>query len=114
MRPRVGRVLVFAAAVALAWALAAAPPAFAQSYSMTRVDIEAVVQRDGSMLVTETRTFDFDGGFTFAYWELDKSAPADAGSDVTVTVIGMSSPEGGTRSQAIPRHEIRGLRARIR
>ena len=62
--------------------------AFAKSYEMTRVWIDAQVAPDGSMTVTEERTFDFDGDYTFAYWELDK------GGSAGIEVLGVSGPEG--------------------
>jgi uncharacterized membrane protein len=62
--------------------------AYAKSYSMSQVEILAEVAPDGSMLVTERRTFDFSGDYTFVYWELDK---ADA---ERVEVLGVAGPEG--------------------
>jgi hypothetical protein len=47
--------------IVLAAALLAPAAAHAKSYSVPRVDVQAVVEPDGSMLVTEQRTFRFDG-----------------------------------------------------
>ncbi|MBP9781624.1 DUF2207 domain-containing protein, partial [Candidatus Woesebacteria bacterium] len=46
---------------------------WAKSYTIDPVVIEANLQRDGSMSVTEQRTFNFDGDFTFAYEEILKN-----------------------------------------
>jgi len=64
------------------------PAAFAKSYEMTRVWIDATVAPDGSMTVIEERTYDFTGDYTFAFWELDKGG-ADG-----LDVLGMSGPRG--------------------
>ncbi|MDY0341454.1 MAG: DUF2207 domain-containing protein, partial [Coriobacteriia bacterium] len=82
---RGGLVLALVLAGAL---LVGAPAAFAKSYEMTHVWIDAQVEPDGSMTVTEERTFDFSGEYTFAYWELDKG-----GSD-GVEVLSVTGPEG--------------------
>lgn len=93
MKPRLTRFALVVLAAALGATLFAAP-AHAKSYSMTKVDIEAEVQPDGSMIVTEQRTFDFNGDYTFAYWEIDKG-----GSD-SLEMLGLSGPEGAyTRSE---------------
>ncbi len=62
--------LLCALCVALALAIVAlAPsPAHAKSYTMPKVDIQAQVETDGSLQVTEQRTFDFDGDFTAIWW----------------------------------------------
>ncbi len=38
-----------------------------KSYQMSRVDIRAYLSTDGSMKVTENRTYDFEGDFSYAY-----------------------------------------------
>jgi hypothetical protein len=78
---------VLALAVAGVLALGTSP-AFAKSYEMTRVWIDATVAPDGSMTVVEERTYDFTGDYTFAFWELDKGG-ADG-----LEVLGMAGPEG--------------------
>ena len=62
--------LVCAVLVALACALVALAPgqAHAKSYTMPKVDIQAQVETDGALQVTEQRTFDFDGDFTAVWW----------------------------------------------
>jgi len=65
-----------------------AAPAYAKSYRITRVDITAEVAPDGSMLVTEQRTFDFEGDYTFVFWELDVPA------GTAIEVLDMAGPEG--------------------
>jgi uncharacterized membrane protein len=61
---------------------------FAKSYSMPEVVIEATVRADGAMVVRETRTFDFDGDFTFVYWDLE------SGGSTGIEVHAVSGPEG--------------------
>jgi len=75
-------------ALALTILACTAAPAFAKSYTMGPVDIEVLVQPDGDMFVTERRTYDFNGDFTFAYWEL----PLDGaeGRSVSIGVLGMA------------------------
>ena len=82
---RAGAVVALAMAAAIALGV---PSAFAKSYEMTRVWIDAQVAPDGSMTVTEERTYDFTGEYTFAYWELDYGHASD------IEVLGISGPEG--------------------
>ena len=44
--------------------------AWAKSYTIDQVDIDATVNADGSLDVYETRTFDFDGLFHGVYWKI--------------------------------------------
>lgn len=48
--------------------------ALAKSYRIDSVNMNAVIQPDGSMIVEETRTFDFNGSFKGVYWD-DKLRP---------------------------------------
>lgn len=66
-------VLFCAALLALACALVALAPgqAHAKSYTMPKVDIQAQVETDGALQVTEQRTFDFDGDFSAVWWAFD-------------------------------------------
>ena len=45
-------------------------PALAKSYHIAGADVEIVVEDDGSLLVTEYLTYDFDGSFTGAYRDI--------------------------------------------
>ena len=54
-------------AVLAALALTAAPAAEAKDYYFPSVRVEVAVERDGSFLVDEYRTFEFEGRFKFAY-----------------------------------------------
>ncbi len=66
----------------------------ARSYSAERFDVDIVVREDGSLIVTETVTFDFEGGpFTYVFREL----PTDRTDGVTVlegTMNGLRMPGG--------------------
>lgn len=55
--------------------LAGASPtrALAKSYEMTDVRIDAVVQPNGDVDVTEYRTFDFDGSFSSVHWDVPQT-----------------------------------------
>lgn len=65
------RRLALVCALALAFALAAVPPAFAKSYHVASIDMVAQVGADGSMAVTEQRAVTFSGNFHWAQWALD-------------------------------------------
>ncbi|MDH4139184.1 MAG: DUF2207 domain-containing protein [Coriobacteriia bacterium] len=80
--------LAVATLAMLALACALATPAFAKDYTMGPVDIEAVVGPDGSVLVTERRTFDFDGDFTFVSWKLNKTGAK------AIEILGVDGPDG--------------------
>lgn len=47
-------------------------PVLAKSYSFTRVEIDAQVDPDGSMWITEKRTFNFNGSFSWATYTLER------------------------------------------
>ena len=78
------------ALIVLAAGLAAlaAGPAAAKSFSIWDVTIDAQVLRNGDLRVHESRTLDFDGDFSFVYWDL-----SEEGSD-GILVRGASGPGG--------------------
>ena len=91
-----GRLLAAAAlVVSMAAALAVAHPstALAKSYTVTDVAINAVVTPSGDMAVDETRTLDFNGDFTFVYWDL--STKGSTG----IAVSGLTGPDGKPMSR---------------
>lgn len=61
----------FLCALALLSACALARPQFAaaKDYSIDAVNINAALKADGTMNVVEKRTFNFDGDFSFVYWD---------------------------------------------
>ncbi|MFZ1947988.1 MAG: DUF2207 domain-containing protein, partial [bacterium] len=66
-----GKSVIWAVVLALAGVVClACPEATAKSYRITDVAIGADLFGDGSMRVSEARTFSFNGSFTFAYREL--------------------------------------------
>lgn len=86
---------VFWAIVVLAGLLLVPAAALsARTYSAERFDVDMVVREDGSLIVTETVTFDFQGGpFTYVFREL----PTDRTDGVTVlegTMNGLRMPGG--------------------
>lgn len=89
--------VVALAAVALLVAMAFLPlRALAKDYAITNVDIDATVATDGSLSVTEDRTFDFDGSFHGVYWKIPKGRYE--GKEVQVSVGEVGLVEGGTFS----------------
>lgn len=96
----------------LAWLIAAtalvvvpATPALAKSYHIAEADVTIVVEPDGSLLVTERLTFDFDGSFSGAYRDIplsgDETFELVSVGDELVTYdsggcawLGCSSPPG--------------------
>jgi uncharacterized membrane protein len=65
-------ILALAVVGVVAAVLASHSPALAKSYRITRVEIEARLQSDGSMVVTEDRTYSFDGSFSYAYRDMPR------------------------------------------
>jgi len=78
-------VLALALGVALAAGLMAPRAALARDYSMADVVIKAQLASDGSMQVTEARTFSFSGQYNFVYWDLDHT-----GHDLQVDAVGLA------------------------
>jgi len=96
----------------LAWLIAViamvvlpAIPALAKSYHIAEADVTIVVEPDGSLLVTERLTFDFDGSFSGAYRDIplsgDETFELVSVGDELVTYdsggcawLGCSSPPG--------------------
>lgn len=66
------------------------PQAYAKDYEITKVDINATVQADGSLVVEERRTFSFDGSFHGVYWKLPQGSYEDrflSASDIEAGMI---------------------------
>ena len=71
MRVRRLAPLVLSTVFSLLIALVIAPvPALADGFSMPRVSIDAVVQPDGALNVTERRSFDFDDDVNGVFWDI--------------------------------------------
>lgn len=81
-------------AVLLIFAMQCVMPAQAQakSYECPRVVIDATLNNDGSLSVTEQRTFDFDGSFTAVWWTFDNLPGAE--SKIAVDSVTISSDQG--------------------
>lgn len=85
-------VCALACAIAVVFLWQAAPqPALAKSYSIDSVDIRAQLSSDGAMNVTEKRTFNFNGDFSYVYWDF----PYSSGQRINVASL-TAAPEGGT------------------
>ncbi len=93
-RPVAARLALLAAALVLAAValLAVAPgEAFAKSYDMTKVDITAQAETDGSLHAVEQRTFDFNGDFTAVWWTFE-GLPSNA--ELKVNSMRMARVDG--------------------
>ena len=93
-RPVAARLILLASALVLATValLAAAPgEAFAKSYDMTKVDITAQAETDGSLHAVEQRTFDFNGDFTAVWWTFE-GLPSNA--ELKVNSVRMARVDG--------------------
>ncbi|MCL2332244.1 MAG: DUF2207 domain-containing protein, partial [Actinomycetia bacterium] len=71
----------------------------ARDYSMSDVVIAAQLHSDGSMQVTEARTFTFSGSFNEVFWDLDHT-----GHDLKVDAVGITalSSREATQTGATP------------
>ena len=88
------RAVAAALAVTLVALVVMALPAQARDFSIDQVDIDATVGTDGSLTVTEVRTFDFDGSFNGVYWDISKGEYE--GRYIDVNVLGAGTIEGDT------------------
>ncbi|NHM16911.1 DUF2207 domain-containing protein [Eggerthellaceae bacterium zg-887] len=95
----VGRLaLVFAVLAVAVGVLAFPQAAWAKSYSMPRVDMEAQVEPNGDLRVTERRTFDFDGEFTAVWWDFGRLPD---GSDLVVDSVTYEDGAQGSQARAV-------------
>ncbi len=83
------RRLVITTLLGLALALALAVPAIAKDYRVTDAETTLRLAPDGSLLVNERLTFDFDGHFEGAYRDIDLNRIHDD------KITGMTVSEGG-------------------
>lgn len=67
-----------------------------RSYEITQVDIDATVDTDGTLHVTETRTFDFDGSFNGVYWDIPQGFNSNNGKNVEVSVTSAGESTSGS------------------
>ena len=75
-------VLVLAFCLSVGFCLTSSPTAaFAKSYTMPEVQIEASADSAGDLSVSEDRTFDFDGSFTAVWWNFN-NLPSGAGIEI--------------------------------
>ncbi len=69
--------------------------ALARSYEISSVDIDATVYEDGTLLVSESRTFEFSGAFNGVYWDIPEGYNTSNGQDVEVTIVSASVDASG-------------------
>lgn len=91
LRAAAASACVVAMAILMLWATP--DPAFARSYTMPRVDISAQAETDGSLQVTERRTFDFDGSFTAVWWAFE-GLPDNADLQINSVRMAVLDAEG--------------------
>jgi uncharacterized membrane protein len=94
--PRLALVLTVLALLAAGAAALAAGPAAAKDFSITGVAVDATVQSNGDVRITDTRTLDFSGSFRYVYWDL-----STRGSE-GIEVLGASGPAAGDPGTTVP------------
>lgn len=101
-------VLLVALTAAIGFTLLFSQPttAYAKSYDMPEVTIDAVVEPDGDLRVTEQRAFDFNGDFTAVWWNYGN---IPSGSTLSVEGVRMAHTddegnlqEGWTKLSSTP------------
>lgn len=75
--------------------------AYAKSYSMPKVDIQAELTAAGDLKVVEQRTFDFEGDFTTVWWDLG-DLPEEGGLQVKGVSITRIDGEGNPIEETTP------------
>lgn len=92
---RLRMTILFVVLVCIAFMSVVAVPntAFAKSYSMPRVNIEAQVGNDASLHVVEQRSFDFDGSFSAVWWDFG-GLPENGKMSIASVSIGSANTEG--------------------
>lgn len=88
------RIALVMVAIALAAVLAPTRALADADYSIDSVDMDATVNTDGSLDVSETREFDFDGSFHGVYWEIPEGTYE--GRTIQVSVTGVGEVRRGT------------------
>ena len=88
--------LLVAAALLTAFILLSFSPsrACASSYSCPSVNMDVTVNSDGSISVTETREFEFNGDFTAVWWTFDE-LPSDE-CEVVINGVSISTYDEGS------------------
>ena len=90
--------IIVAAAVVV---LSCAPShAYAKSYTCPSVTIDAQANADGSLDVTEARTFDFSGNFTAVWWSFDNMPTKE--SMLSVKSVSLTNESTGETQTLFP------------
>jgi uncharacterized membrane protein len=74
----------------------AAGPAAAKDFSITGIQVDAQVQPNGDVRITDTRRLDFTGTFHYVYWDL-----STRGSD-GIAIAGATGPASGDPASSVP------------
>lgn len=70
--------------------------ALAREYSVRQVDMDASVERDGTLDVRDSRTYEFDGSFNGIYWDVPKGVYE--GNDVNTRITSVEVSSGGKQT----------------
>lgn len=101
--------LLFAFVIGILAAGLGAETALAKDYSIDKVAITAQVKTEGQMLVTERRTFRFDGSFNGVYWLLPIGEQKGIDTLVKVVKAGVVTDEGFTAFKEVEDGNPEGL-----
>lgn len=94
--------VLVAAAICLACVLMPSA-AFAKSYTCPSVEMDAAVNADGSLSVTEKRTFVFDGSYSAVWWTFD-ALPSEE-SAISIASVEVSSVSDTASAAPAPDRE---------
>jgi uncharacterized membrane protein len=73
--------------------------AYAKSYTMPNVSIEADASSNGDLAVSETRTFDFDGSFSAVWWNFNN---LPSGSQIKIDSVSVTANGKTTTLSSVP------------
>ncbi len=85
---RVLRIVAMLLAVVSLCLMALPRQALADDYSIDQVVIDATIATDGSVSVTESREFDFDGSFHGVYWKIPTGSYEGQQIETTIDAVG--------------------------
>ena len=70
--------------------------AFARSFGVDAVSFDAVLEKDGSLDVTEQREYDFSGSFNGIYWDLPRGTYEGRDVDAAISGVAVVTADGGS------------------
>ena len=90
---RLSTVMAIVALCALLWCGMNPAPAYAKSYDMPKVTIDAVIDPNGDLHVTEQRMFSFHGNYTAVWWNYN-NLPSGATLDLNSVRMAKTDSQG--------------------